>query len=81
MEHELNILMILGMKNPEFWTKQCIVGYCYKYTRVTYDWFVVQGHIFYHGAGNTSSRSGCAYFNLFATTNNFGTMLGHWCPI
>ncbi len=27
---------------------QCIVGYCYKYTRATYDCFVLQGHILSH---------------------------------
>ncbi len=27
-----------------FWPIQYIIGYCYKYTRATDDWFVVQGH-------------------------------------
>ncbi len=34
--------MIFGIKE-KFWPIQCIIGYCYKYTRATYDW--VQGHI------------------------------------
>ncbi len=36
MEHDLNILMIFGIKkNQSFWPMQCIVGYCYKYTPET----------------------------------------------
>ncbi len=33
MEHDLNILMIFGIK------EKCIVGYCYKYTCAAYDCF------------------------------------------
>ncbi len=36
MEHDLNILMIFGIKEKwSFWPIQCIVGYCYKYTPAT----------------------------------------------
>ncbi len=36
MEHDLNILMIFGIKeNLLFWPIQCIFGYCYKYTPAT----------------------------------------------
>ncbi len=38
----LNILMIFGIKE-KFWPIQCIFGYCYKYTRATYDWFCGPG--------------------------------------
>ncbi len=34
IEHDINILMIFGII-----LTQCIVGYCYKYTCVTYDCF------------------------------------------
>ncbi len=44
MEHDL-YLIVFGIKKIDNWPIQCIVGYCYKYTRATYDWFVVQGHI------------------------------------
>ncbi len=36
----------LYKKNRSFWSIQCIVGYCYKYTRAAYDWFCGQGHTF-----------------------------------
>ncbi len=40
MEHDLNILMIFGIKEKLIiLTIQCIVVYCYKYTCVTYDCF------------------------------------------
>ncbi len=36
----LNILMIFVIKEiSKFWPIRCIVGYWYKYTRATYDWF------------------------------------------
>ncbi len=37
MEHDLNILMIFGIK------EKCIVGYCYKYTCAAYDCFCAPG--------------------------------------
>ncbi len=40
--------MIFGIKEKSIiWPIQCIVAYCYKYNRATYDGFVVQGHISY----------------------------------
>ncbi len=49
MEHDLNILMIFGIKEKcIILTIQCIVVYCYKYTGVTYDCFCAPGtHICY----------------------------------
>ncbi len=36
----LNILMIFGIKEKSIiWPIQCIVAYCYKYNRATYDWW------------------------------------------
>ncbi len=36
MEHDLNILMIFGIKEKSIiLTIQCIFGYCYKYTPAT----------------------------------------------
>ncbi len=46
MEHDLNILMIFGIK--EKWiilTHTMYCGYCYKYTCVLMTAFVLQGHI------------------------------------
>ncbi len=44
MEHDLNILMIFGIKEKcIILTIQCIVVYCYKYTCVTYDCFCAPG--------------------------------------
>ncbi len=43
MEHDLNILMIFGKKEKCIILIQCIVGYCYKYTCVTYDCFCAPG--------------------------------------
>ncbi len=35
-EHDLNILMIFGIKEKcIIWPIQCVVGYCYKYTPAT----------------------------------------------
>ncbi len=44
MEHDLNILMIFGIKEKLI---QCIVVYCYKYTCVTYDCFCAAGSLMY----------------------------------
>ncbi len=43
VEHDL--LMIFGIKEKSKMEKtiQCIVSYCYKYTRATYDWFCGPG--------------------------------------
>ncbi len=41
--------MFFGIKEKSimFYTYDvCIVGYCYKYTRATYDWFCGPGRIF-----------------------------------
>ncbi len=36
MEHDLNIIMIFGIKEKSI---QCVVGYCYKYACAAYDCF------------------------------------------
>ncbi len=48
MEHDLNILMIFGIKEKcIILTHTCIVGYCYKYICVTYDCFCAPGSYIY----------------------------------
>ncbi len=43
MEHDLNILMIFGIKEKcIILTHKCIVVYCYKYNRVIMTAFVLQ---------------------------------------
>ncbi len=39
----LTVLKMWWKRNWSFWPIQCIVGYCYKYTRVTYDCFCAPG--------------------------------------
>ncbi len=44
MEHDLNILMIFGIKDKSIiWPIQCIFGYFYKYTCSAYDCFCTPG--------------------------------------
>ncbi len=48
IEHNLNITndFCHKIKINNFDPYNCIVVYCYKYTCVTYDCFVLQGHIY-----------------------------------
>ncbi len=60
----LNILMIFGTKSIIL--TQCVVGYCYKYTRSTYDWFCAPNNIFFKNI-KLMTEYNKLYYNVFFT--------------